>query len=191
MGNDMYTKGIWTIGSTTSGIEITNDGVKFAPLGHATEFNYRVDGVAYGKEEENMNNEVLELYKNRKFEELKEKYRKIYNEEYDNLEEVKRYKELVSNFETSIAELVDEFNKEDYKPFTKTGYQTEYSVEISIDLMNTIRENHEVEYDKEYDEIRHQIEEINAQLSLSDDKDYQVDVLKRYGVLDKAGKMTI
>lgn len=190
MGYDTY-RGVWTTTSGISGIEITDDGVNFKPLGHATEFNFRVDGVAYGKEEENMNNEVLELYKNRKFDELKEKYRKIYNEEYDNLEEVKRYKELVRNFETSIAELVDEFNTEDYKPFEKTGYNPEYSVELSSDLMNTIRESHEVEYDKEYDEIRHQIEEINAQLSLSDDKDYQVDVLKRYGVLDKSGKMTI
>lgn len=190
MGYDPF-EFVWTTTSDCSGIEITDDGANFKPLGHATEFNFRVNGVDIGKEKENMNNEVLELYKNRKFDELKEKYRKIYNEEYDNLEEVKRYKELVSNFETSIAELVDEFNKEDYKPFTKTGYQTDYSVEISSDLMNTIRENHEVEYDKEYDEIRHQIEEINAQLSLSDDKDYQVDVLKRYGVLDKAGKMTI
>lgn len=162
----------------TQGIEISSTGI-------------RINGVDYGKEEKNMNNEVLELYKNRKFEELKEKYRKIYNEEYDNLEEVKRYKELVSNFETSIAELADEFNTEDYKPFVKTGYKSDYSVDLSSNLMNTIRENHEREYDKEYDEIRHLIEEINAQLSLSDDKDYQVDVLKRYGVLDKAGKMTI
>ena len=191
MSNDMYNTGVWTIGSTTGGIEITDDGVNFKPLGHATEFNFRVvDGVDYGKEEENMNNEVLELYRERKFRELKEKYNKMYKEEYDNLEEVKRYKELVTNFETGIAELVDEFNTEEYKPFIKTGYKSEYEYKISSELMDEIRLKHEAEYDKEYDELRDLVKEINAQLSISDDKDYQIDVLKRYGVLDKSGKLT-
>ncbi len=185
--SDMYNTGIWTIGSTSDGITVGG----YQPLGQTTEFNLRVDGVDFRKEEKNMNNEVLQLYKDRKFRELKEKYRKMYQEEYDNLEEVKRYKELVSNFETSIAELVDEFNTEDYKPFERTGYSSDYAFEISDKLMDEIRLKHEKEYDKEYDEIRELIQEIDAQLSMSDDKDYQVEVLKRYGVLDKSGKMTV
>ena len=184
---DMFKTGVWTIGSTTDGITVGG----YQPLGRATEFNLRVDGVDFGKEEKNMNNEVLELYRDRKFKELKERYNKKYKEEYDNLEEVKRYKELVSNFETSVAELVDEFNTEDYKPFVKTGYTPEYKYEISEDLYSKIRESHEAECDKEYDEIRELVQEIDAQLSISDDKDYQVEVLKRYGVLDKSGKMTV
>lgn len=184
--SDMFNTGIWTIVDTTDGITIGG----YQPLGQATEFNLRVNGVDFGKEEENMNNEVLQLYKDRKFRDLKERYRKMYQEEYDNLEEVKRYKELVSNFETSLAELVDEFNTEDYKPFEKTGYKSEYAFEISDKLMDEIRLKHEQEYDKEYEAIRELMQEIDAQLSMSDDKDYQVEVLKRYGVLDKSGKMT-
>ena len=34
------------------------------------------------------------------------------------------------------------------------------------------------------------IEEINAMLSMSDDKDYQIEVLQRYGIIDKKGKMS-
>lgn len=185
--SDMYNTGIWTIGSTSDGITVGG----YQPLGQTTEFNLRVDGVDFRKEEKNMNNEVLQLYKERKSNELKEKYRKTYNEEYENLEEVKRYRELVSNFETSMAELVDEFNTEDYKPFEKTGYSSEYSFEISNKLMDEIRLKYAKEYDKEYDEFIELIKEIEAQLSLSSDKDYQVEVLKRYGVLDKSGKMTV
>ena len=151
----------------------------------------KVNGVDMNKEgNDNMNN-ILSLFKERKGREIREKYNKIYNEEYDNLEELKRYKELVSNFETSLNELVDEFNREDYRPFFRTGYRPDYSFEISDELMDNIKGKHEPEFDKEYDEFLKLIKEIDAQLSLSEDKDYQIEVLKRYGVLDKSGKMTI
>ena len=42
------------------------------------------------------------------------------------------------------------------------------------------------------DALDYMANEINALLSMSDDKDYQIEVLKNYGILDKkTGKLTI
>lgn len=143
------------------------------------------------EEENNKMNEVLKLYDERKREEIRKRYNEMYQKEYKELEEVKRYKELVNTFEASMEELVQEFNKEDYKPFERTGYSNDYKFELSEDIMRKIKESHEVEFDKEYDAHRELIQEVEAQLSLSDDKDYQIEVLKRYEILDKKGMLNI
>ena len=168
---------------------ITADGIAYP------EFIYNntcvTDKAEENKEENYKMNEVLKLYDERKKEEIRKRYNEMYQKEYKELEEVKRYKELVNTFEASMEELVQEFNKEDYKPFERTGYSNDYKFELSEDIMRKIKESHEVEFDKEYDAHRELIEEVEAQLSLSNDKDYQVEVLKRYEILDKKGILNI
>ena len=46
----------------------------FTPWADISGIEITDDGVVFGKGEENMNNKVLQLYKGRKFRDLKEKY---------------------------------------------------------------------------------------------------------------------
>lgn len=140
---------------------------------------------------ENMRNEVIKLYADRKTKAINDKYKEIIEKEYNELEEVKRYNELVSTFETGLAELVDEFNREDYKPFVRTGYSLSNKYELdNYGLRDTIAEKYDGDKKKELSELENELKEINSMLSLSNDVAYQTEILERYGVLKK-GKLTI
>lgn len=162
----------------TQGVEISSTGI-------------RINGVDYGKEEENMNNEVLKLYYERKIEGLRKKYNDMYEDDYNEIPAVKEYKEVIAEFETTLVQLADKYNNEENTWLEKTGYEPDYAYELSDETKEKFREKYIKEFNEESEELSKFCDEIKAQLSLSDDKDYQVDVLKRYGVLDKAGKMTI
>lgn len=140
---------------------------------------------------ENMKNEIIKLYADRKAKSINEKYDNLIETEYNELEEVKRYNELINNFDASLAELVDEFNRETYKPFVRTGYTITSKYELdSYDIKKTISQKYENDRKKELRELDNELGEINAMLSLSTEQVYQTEILERYGVLKK-GKLTI
>lgn len=132
-------------------------------------------------------NKILELYKERSLAEIEKRYKNLILEEYNGLEEVKKYNDLVSKFKEDMETLVNEYNREDYKPFVGTGYAYDFKYEISEGLMEEIEKKHLVNKEKELKCLYDNVEEISSQLSLSDDKDYQVEILTRYGILDKEG----
>lgn len=132
-------------------------------------------------------NKILELYKERSLAEIEKRYKNLILEEYNNLEEVKKYKSLTDNFMKEMEGLVKEYNREDYKPFVGTGYAYDFKYEISEGLMEEIEEKYSVDKEKELKYLHDIVEEISSQLSLSDDKDYQVEILTRYGILDEKG----
>lgn len=132
-------------------------------------------------------NKILELYKERSLAEIEKRYKNLILEEYNGLEEVKKYNDLVSKFKEDMETLVKEYNREDYKPFVGTGYAYDFKYEISEGLMEEIEKKHLVNKEKELKCLYDNVEEISSQLSLSDDKDYQVEILTRYGILDKEG----
>ncbi len=151
----------------------------------------RINGVDIGKEEKNMNNEVLQLYYERKRDEIEKKYNDLYEKDYNEIPVVKEYKEVVAEFETTLVQLADKYNNEENTWLEKTGYEPDYTYELSGDLIDNFKEKYCKERNRETRELNDLVEEIKAQLSLSSDKDYQVEVLKRYGILDKSGKMTV
>lgn len=138
-------------------------------------------------------NKVLDLYVDRKREEIRKKYEDIVEKEYNELPEVKEYNEIVNEFNAKIDELVERSNSSENKIFCRSGYATNHYVyDINYDLRNEIEKKHSDDFRKEMDALDYMANEINALLSMSDDKDYQIEVLKNYGILDKkTGKLTI
>lgn len=149
-------------------------------------------GVDLEKEgNDNMNNEILRLYEERREKEIHDDYATKCQEEYSKVEEVKQYEELIDTFNSSLEELVEEYNKESYKPFLKTGYVNTYKYEPSSEIMEEIKKKHIPFRDAELRNLKELVEEVSAQLSLSNDKDYQIEVLKKYEILDSEGKLNV
>lgn len=141
------------------------------------------------KEEEKEMNKVLTLWYERKRKDIENKYddlREKFNEQYGSV--------------SSFNELIDKFNKdlEDIYNFDKA---TEQFVLINNAPCNVIKYKVDVDkIDKEFNEIYCERikkaykeiddirEEVEAQLSLSDDLEYQQEVLIRYGIIDKKTK---
>ena len=88
-----------------------------------------------------------------------------------------------------MEELRNKYNTIDKQFVVKTGYVDDDGYELS----NSIDEDIHTELFKQYEvtekEILAEKATIEAILSLSEDKDYQVEVLKNYGILDKKGMM--
>ena len=141
------------------------------------------------KGESEMRNEVLDLYEKRERERIGKQFKAIKEEEYNNLEAVKRYNELINTFKASLAELVDEYKNEEPKVFVQTVYEDHLGYEINPFLEKQIAEKFREDYEKEIKELEKKVEEIRAVLSLSNDLEYQKGVLIEYGILNKKGVM--
>ena len=140
------------------------------------------------EEEENMN-KVLELYYERKLDKLKKFYLDLEQQEYNKLEVVKEFNAINEEYINKMEELRNKYNTIDKQFVVKTGYVDDDGYELS----NSIDEDIHTELFKQYEvtekEILAEKATIEAILSLSEDKDYQVEVLKNYGILDKKGMM--
>ena len=142
-----------------------------------------------GKERKNM--EILNLYKDRCEREIFDRYTNIIDEEYEALDVVKEYNELINTFNINMKQLADKYNTNDITYLYKSGYENDYKYELNDDIKSHIREKYKDAWDKELSDLRKFVEEVKAVLSLSEDKDYQLDVLKNYEILDKKGKLNV
>lgn len=138
-----------------------------------------------------MNNKIVDLYYERKKKELLDKYEKIINNEYEENEAVKEYTELKNTFETALAEMADRYNHDELRIIVRTGYVGGYPYELNDNIKDEIKKAHREEYNAELKQLELLVEEVRAQLSLSDDKDYQIDILTRYDIINKKGKLNV
>lgn len=134
--------------------------------------------------------ELLRLYERRKRDEINKKYKELIDKEYNELDVVKRYYELVNTFSASLAELADEYCDLDVPAIVRTGYSNDYAYELNSSLLAEIEKKYAEDRRSEFNELDKFIEEVNAMLAISNDKDYQLDVLEKYNVIKK-GKLTI
>ena len=134
--------------------------------------------------------ELLRLYERRKRDEINKRYKELIDEEYNELDVVKRYHELVNTFSASLAELADEYCELDVPAIVRTGYSNDYAYELNSSLLAEIEKKYAEDRRSEFNELDKFIEEVNAMLAISNDKDYQLDVLEKYNVIKK-GKLTI
>ena len=135
----------------------------------ATRYTYNIRGG-----EGNMNNEIVDLYYERKIEEIKNKYVELLKKEYEELEVVKEYKELVNTFEASLAELANRHNAEENRVLVKTGYTDTYTYELNVELKDTLKDARREEYDAEIKALQLLVEEVKAVLSISDTDEYKI-----------------
>lgn len=127
-------------------------------------------------------NEVLNLYMKRHKEEIRNTFEKIIEEDFKKLTVVEEYINLVKNFEESLMELVES----NEGIFDCVATENIYSFVIDkYKLKEQIRANYVDDLNKDLKELDDLYDEVNAQLSLSNDLEYQLDVLKRYGIIDK------
>ena len=140
------------------------------------------------KEEINMN-KVLELYYERKLDKLKEFYSDLEKQEYNKLEVVKEFNTINEEYTNRMEELRNKYNTSDKQFVVKTGYKDDNIYELSYTIEEDIHDELFKQYEVTKKEILEEKATIDAILSLSDDKDYQVEVLKNYGILDKKGMM--
>ena len=134
--------------------------------------------------------ELLRLYERRKRDEINKKYKELIDKEYNELDVVKRYYELVNTFSASLAELADEYCALDVPAMVRTGYSNDYAYELNSSLLAEIEKKYAEDRRSEFNELDKFIEEVNAMLEISNDKDYQLDVLEKYNIIKK-GKLTI
>lgn len=138
------------------------------------------------KEEINMN-KVLELYAGREEKRIKDKYEKLKEDMYDDNLIVKDFNELEEKIKQSYEELCNKYNTEEVAYINRTGYGYESGYELSKNIMNDIDEKLAPDFNKEMEELHSKVKDIEALLSISNDKDYQLEVLKTYGLIDKKG----
>lgn len=152
----------------------------------ATRYTYGIRGG-----ERNMDNRILDLYAERAKEKIKKEYETIVNNDYDKLDVVKEYKELVNTFTTSLAEMADRYNTEENKYLVRTGYEITASYELSSDIRANIREKYLDEAKERLKDVDLLVEEVRAVLGVSDTEEYRIGVLKEYGIIDKKGKLNV
>ena len=152
----------------------------------ATRYTYNIRGG-----ERNMDNRIVDLYYERKREEIRNKYTELVDEKYEQLNVVKEYKELVNTFVASLAEMADRYNTEETKMLLKTGYMGEYTYDLSPELRDNLREAYKEDFNKEMKDLELLIEEVRAMLSFSDNEEHRMDVLKKYEIVDKKGKLNV
>ena len=138
-----------------------------------------------------MDNKIVDLYYERKNEEIKNKYVELLKKEYEELDVVKEYNELINTFEASLAELAGRYNTEETRVLIKTGYTDTYTYELNSNLKDALKDAHREEYDKEVNALRLLVEEVRAVLSVSNDDDYRIGVLTEYGIITKKGKLNV
>lgn len=160
--------------------ECSDDDLKYC-MNDITTTNTYVEN----KEEKEMN-KVLNLWYDRK--------RKAINKRYDNLRE--EFNEQYGSIQ-SFNELVDKFNKDleelyNYDKATEQFVLTENApsnvIKYKVDT-NRIDDYFNKMYcekiKQDYQEIDDIKEEVEAQLSLSNDLEYQRKILKKYGIINK------
>ena len=141
------------------------------------------------KEEKEMN-KVLELYYERRIKKLGEFYKELKEQKYNELEVVKEFNNVVEEYNNKMQELMGKYRDEenDMSLIHKTGYN-EYPYVLSHAVKDDIIKSLGKRYEEDKKALLAEKETIAAVLSISEDKDYQVEVLKNYGILDKKGMM--
>lgn len=144
------------------------------------------------REEKDMN-KVLKLYEERKLKEIDEKYEKKVEDDYNEIELVKQYNDLVNNFENKLEELFTSLDNFDNGYLVTQCDSNCYKYALSEGMIkNNIMDKYAEEKIADKLELDNLIGEVDAQLSLSDDLTYQLEVLNRYGIIDKkTNKMTV
>ena len=104
-----------------------------------------------------------------------------------------KYKEIIENFEKELEELYNcEENIEKNYIIDDNLSESMYKYKINYDKLNDeFLENYVAERDEKLHELNELRKEINAQLSLSSELDYQIEVLTTYGILDKKTKRMV
>lgn len=144
------------------------------------------------KGEEKDMNKVLELYCEKAERTIEKDFNEMIEEERNENPFVKEYNELVKEFEAKMDDLykreMDENGK--HHVFMNNPYRYTYAFSINPCFTNENIEHYEECKEAELQDLEDFKQEVSAKLSLSDDLDYTLKVLKEYGIINKkTGKL--
>lgn len=140
-----------------------------------------------------MKNEVLELWYTRQLGKIYKEYDEKEIEFNESIELVVKYNDIVNRFENELKELYEsEENVENKYIRDALSSGSMYKYKINYDkLRDEFLEKYISERNDKVNELDDKYKEIKAILSLSNDADYQLDVLKTYGIIDKKTKKMV
>ena len=152
-----------------------------------------VDKFVKNKEENEMRNEVLELWYSRNKENISKKYKefkdKYFEERYSI---IKEYNKLIEDFESNLEHLYNN-SMSDLQPVLKENNSCNvFKYVVDKDkITDEAEEVYKEDEIKEYSNLNDTYKEIYALLSMSSDLEYQQSVLIEYGIIDKKTKRMI
>lgn len=155
------------------------------------------DGIIWLEENEEKGekkdmNKLLELYCERAERTIENDYDEIVEEEREENPFVKEYKELVNEFEAKMDDLYKREMDENgnHHVFVNNAYKYTYPFSIDITFTNENIKHYKEAKETELQDLDDFKQEVSAKLSLSDDLDYTLKVLKEYGIINKkTGKL--
>lgn len=144
-------------------------------------------------EEEKDMNKILQLYKERKEKEIKDKHDKIVEEEYNKIEFIKVYNDLVDAFEGAMKELFENEENIGCKYMKDIGISCNaYKYQLNpIKIKREIEEKHNDDYMSEIKKLDDFIKEVETTLSLAEtgngliNQDRVIEILSNYQIIDK------
>ena len=138
-------------------------------------------------------NKILQLYKERKEKEIEDKYDKLVEEEYNKIEFIQVYNNLVDAFEGAMKELFE--NEENigckYMKDTGISYNAYKYTLNSSKIKREIEEKHNDDYMSEIKKLDDFIKEVETTLSLAEtgngliNQDRVIEILSNYQIIDK------
>lgn len=137
-------------------------------------------------------NKLLELYCEKAERTIENDYDEIVEEEREENPFVKEYNELVKEFEAKMDDLYKREMDENgnHHVFMNNAYEYTYPFSIDITFTNENIEHYKEAKETELQDLDDFKQEVSAKLSLSDDLDYTLKVLKEYGIINKkTGKL--
>ena len=137
-------------------------------------------------------NKLLELYCERAERRIENDYDEIVEEERNENPFVKKYNELVNEFEAKMDDLYKREMDENgnHHVFVNNAYKYTYPFSIDITFTNENIKHYKEAKETELQDLDDFKQEVSAKLSLSDDLDYTLKVLKEYGIINKkTGKL--
>lgn len=155
------------------------------------------DGIIWLKENEEKGekkdmNKLLELYCEKAERTIENDYDEMIEEERNENPFVKEYNELINEFEAKMDDLYKREMDENgnHHVFANGCHPTFYQFDIDYDFTNENIEHYEECKKAELQDLEEFKQEVSAKLSLSDDLDYTLKVLKEYGIINKkTGKL--
>lgn len=137
-------------------------------------------------------NKLLELYCERAEMTIENDYDEMIKGERSENPFVKEYNELVNEFEAKMDDLYKREMDENgnHHVFMNNAYKYTYPFSIDITFTNENIEHYKEAKETELQDLGEFKQEVSAKLSLSDDLDYTLKVLKEYGIINKkTGKL--
>ncbi len=155
------------------------------------------DGMIWLKENEEKGekkdmNKLLELYCEKAERTIENDYDEMIEEERNENPFVKEYNELINEFEAKMDDLYKREMDENgnHHVFVTKCHPNFYLFDVRTDFTNENIECYEKSKEAELQDLKEFKQEVSAKLSLSDDLDYTLKVLKEYGIINKkTGKL--